>query len=79
MFTDIDTLNDPHWYEKVKANRAEAAKDERVIAVQAWAKENYTRGADVIVEACETDEILGLIVDFGGESATVEEAVKIAA
>jgi hypothetical protein len=68
----IDIDSDPEWYAKLKANRALAQKDERVLAVQEWAKLNYEQGADVIVEAFEPDEILKEIVE---DATTVEMAV----
>jgi hypothetical protein len=72
----IDIDNDPQWYEKLKENRAEAQQDPRVPAVQKWAEENYERGADVIVEAFEPDEILELVKDAATPDAAIEVAAK---
>lgn len=71
----IDIDNDPNWLAKLRMNREEAQRDERVQAVQRWARENYERGASVIVEACEPDEVLELI----GDSETPEAAIARAA
>jgi hypothetical protein len=75
----IDIKNDPDWYAKLKENRAEAQLDERVQAVQAWARENYENGADVIVEAFEPDEILDLIADDPTPAAAIKRAAEFCA
>lgn len=73
MTHTIDIDNDPDWYAKLKENRAEAQADLRVQAVQAWAREHYSQGADVIVECFEPDEILADLVE---DAATPEAAIK---
>ena len=72
----IDIDNDPNWHAKLKENRAEAQQDARVQAVQAWANENYEKGADVIVEAFEPDEILELVGDAQTPDAAIVHAAE---
>jgi hypothetical protein len=53
-----------------------ASADPTVRAIQAWAKENYYNGADVIVEAFEADEIVEAFVAGNSHAEALAAAAE---